>query len=246
MNGELKSWEEKSYTIQLKNSKRPTELNRDDSMNDIKNKNKEENLKSIIGTIYLITNLVNGNRYVGQTIRKVSWRWTQHIYNSNFFNYPLYKSIKKYGREKFKLTILETTNDLNLLNDLEVKHIREQQSFIDWKRGGYNLNTGGGMKIVVSNQTKQKLSKLHKGIPKTTEHNRKVGLANRGKPNGRMDKTIVNFTNEITNETFIGLRKDFYKKYNLDTRKVYDLIKGRRQTHKGWKSITSVKQQYKS
>jgi len=189
------------------------------------------------GKIYLITNNVNGKRYVGQTIRKISRRWREHIYDSDKFEYPLYKAIRKYGSKNFSVVELESTNDLTLLDDMERKHIKEQKSFIDWKLGGYNLTEGGWGHHNVSKKTKEKLSKLHKGIPKTKEHNRKVGLANRGKPNGRVDKSIVNFVNDFTNQSFTGLRKDFYKKFSLDTRKISDIINGRRQSHKGWRLL---------
>lgn len=191
----------------------------------------------VIGKIYLITNNINGKRYVGQTIQPIGYRWRAHIRDSKIYNYPLYRAIIKYGPVNFGVIELESTNDLTLLDDMEKKHIVEQKSFIDWKQGGYNLTTGGYGHHNVSDETKAKLSKLHKGIPKTKEHNRKVGLANRGKPNGRVDKSIVSFINDNTGQSFTGLRKDFYKQYNLDSRRISDLIKGRRQSHKGWRLL---------
>lgn len=60
--------------------------------------------------IYKITNLINGHCYIGQSIN-IFRRWKTHI-NSAFkrtshsHQYPLQKSIRKYGVENFKFEIL--------------------------------------------------------------------------------------------------------------------------------------------
>ena len=50
------------------------------------------------------------------------------------------------------------------------------------------------------------------------------------------DHDIYTFKNRITGETFEGLRKEFYIKYNFhkDIRSISSLIKGRIKSHKGW------------
>ena len=188
----------------------------------------------MIGKIYLIKNKINGKRYVGQTIQKISWRWKQHLRDSKKLDYPLYKAIRKYGIENFDVSELDSTENLAELDDLERKHVKLQKSFIDWKQGGYNLTEGGWGHHNVSIETKAKLSKLHKGVPKTAEHNRKVGLANMGKPNANTNRTIITLINKITNVSFTGLRKDFYHKFSLDSRRVGELLQGKRKSHKGW------------
>lgn len=86
------------------------------------------------GLIYKITNIKNGHAYVGKTIQKLITRWQQHI------RYPacsyLYRAIQKYGIENFRLEILERTNDINTLPNLEYKHILTENTIVP---NGYNL-----------------------------------------------------------------------------------------------------------
>jgi group I intron endonuclease len=186
-------------------------------------------------TIYLITNNVNGHRYVGQTIQPVGYRWKQHLRDSRTLKYPLYRAILKYGKDNFSITVLKTTDDLSQLDTLEEKYIKKYKSFTDWKLGGYNLTTGGGGRGAVSESTRKKLSKALSGKPKSAEHNRKVGLANKGKPNAKMDRTKYTFFNKKTNVTFVGTRKDFYEKYPIAQRRVSELVLGvRRHSYLGW------------
>ena len=49
-----------------------------------------------------------------------------------------------------------------------------------------------------------------------------------------VDKNIYTFKNTITNEIFNGYRKDFYRKYNLNSSNVDSLIKLKRKSHKNW------------
>lgn len=53
------------------------------------------------GTIYKITNNINGKIYIGKTIRSPETRWNEHIRNALFeqdrYNTPLYSAMRKYG-----------------------------------------------------------------------------------------------------------------------------------------------------
>lgn len=55
-----------------------------------------------IGRIYLITNLVNNKKYVGQTKQPVDRRWKRHIYDAKVGNQnmPVHKAMMKYGLQK--------------------------------------------------------------------------------------------------------------------------------------------------
>lgn len=206
-------------------------------INDIEEKLLTETYENTIkkGTVYIIKNVIDGGRYIGQTIQKPTRRWAQHkLSGYHKENKPLYRAMVEFGIENFTFSILAETYDYDYLNKLEIHYISEYRSFIDWNENGYNLTTGGARNKYVSKETREKLHNLHFGKPKSEEHNRKVGLANKGRPNARTNRSIIGFHNTITNEDFVGLRKDFYYKYNLDTRKVYDLLTSRRQSHKGW------------
>lgn len=97
--------------------------------------------------IYCIKNTINGKCYIGQAIKiqkrlKSHWNnWQNPIYE----NITLYKAIKKYGIEKFEITILQSFHDSLgwktkiQLDELEKKYIQEYDSF----NNGYNSTLGG-------------------------------------------------------------------------------------------------------
>jgi len=181
------------------------------TINDIEIKSSAKTCGDIMkkGVVYLIVNNVDGSKYVGQTIQKPMYRWTQHKRYSRTKNQPLYKAIRESGVEYFTFSILEETYNYDQLNKLEIYYIAKYRSFIDWKENGYNLTTGGARSKYVSEETRMKLHIIHAGKPKTQEHNQKVGMANKGKPNARTDRSVIHFHNDITTEDFIfgGSRK---------------------------------------
>ena len=93
-----------------------------------------------IGRIYKITNLINGKLYIGQTIYPLSYRFTNHISDAkNNRGYAMASAIRKYGKENFKIELLEECS-IDCLNDLEIKYIKQFNSITP---NGYNLTHGG-------------------------------------------------------------------------------------------------------
>lgn len=62
--------------------------------------------KTIITGIYLIENLANNKKYVGQS-KNILARWSGHKCDSKTRDLPLYRAMRKYGLENFKFSILE-------------------------------------------------------------------------------------------------------------------------------------------
>lgn len=92
--------------------------------------------------IYLITNLVNGKKYVGQSVDIVR-RYNEHIADSKTSNQVLYKAMRKYGLENFSFEILiEVEKDL--LDLMEIYYINKYNTYIyATNSNGYNMTTGG-------------------------------------------------------------------------------------------------------
>jgi excinuclease UvrABC nuclease subunit len=62
--------------------------------------------------IYLITNTLNGHKYVGRSIN-ITKRWKEHLYSSRREDgFLLHKAIKKHGVENFSFQVLEETDKL--------------------------------------------------------------------------------------------------------------------------------------
>lgn len=97
----------------------------------------------IVG-IYKIENIVNNKVYIGQSTnikkRFNSHKATAFNINSKYYNYHLYKSIRKYGLKSFTFEIVEKCKKTEL-NEKEKYRISFYNS-TDKKRG-YNISIGG-------------------------------------------------------------------------------------------------------
>lgn len=98
------------------------------------------------GTIYKIQNTINNKVYIGQTIRKVQTRWSEHkraAYSDDekYENIHLYKAMRKYGIENFDFSIIEYYENIELeeLNKKEIYWIEYYNSY----QNGYNMTLGG-------------------------------------------------------------------------------------------------------
>ena len=76
--------------------------------------------------VYLITNTVNGKKYVGVTKHGYQFRFHQHILESraNHHNSILHKAIVKYGEDKFIVEPLEVDVPDELLKEKEKYYIK--------------------------------------------------------------------------------------------------------------------------
>ena len=109
-------------------------------------------------TIYKITNKINGKVYIGQTIRSLGERWTEHCKKTSDCS-AIANAIQKYGKENFTIEVLHTANSIEELNKKESEFIANLNSM---KPDGYNL-TSGGLNFVRTEETKRKNSELQKG-----------------------------------------------------------------------------------
>lgn len=128
--------------------------------------------------IYCITNLINGNQYVGQTSQLLKKRWYKHCSDSKADrnkDMVICKAIKKYGKKNFKIEQIDQANNQRELDEKEVFWIAKLNTF----KKGYNSTLGGngrsGYKL--SEETKQKISKAHKGKKLSKEHKKKLSKA---------------------------------------------------------------------
>lgn len=92
--------------------------------------------------LYIIENIVNHKRYVGQTtnIKKRIYEHFRRLRNNKHINKKLQNAFNKYGEESFIFTYKEVeVKDLDELDELEIDLIKKLDSY----NNGYNLTLGG-------------------------------------------------------------------------------------------------------
>lgn len=110
--------------------------------------------------VYLITNTVNGMRYVGQTARTLDARWWQHCHKKQTNCHYLHRAIQKYGKESFFVEVLCELPNEQITDEMEEYFINR---YCTLAPNGYNLMTGG--RAPRHNElTRKKMSASHKGI----------------------------------------------------------------------------------
>ena len=123
----------------------------------------------MMGKIYKITNIVNSKIYIGKTIKSLNYRFSRHLINANKkINRHLYDSINRYGKEAFKIELIEECAD-DLLNKREIYWISKHKS--NQKEFGYNMTDGGdGSKMQPESIEKMRLKKTGR---KTSDETKK-------------------------------------------------------------------------
>jgi group I intron endonuclease len=105
------------------------------------------------GRVYLITNQVNGKKYVGQTVGTLSQRMRQHCSLKSHCR-ALSLAIAKYGKASFSIEELATAETLEALNALEMEFVSLLSCL---SPHGYNLKEGGGSKGAWSEEMRRKI-----------------------------------------------------------------------------------------
>lgn len=90
--------------------------------------------------VYKITNLINGNTYIGYTQLDIMKRFNLHV-NSKSKSMPIVSAIKKYGKANFSIVELHTFDNKKDATDCEIKLIAEEKPVYNVHIGG----TGGPM-----------------------------------------------------------------------------------------------------
>jgi group I intron endonuclease len=145
----------------------------------------------VIKGVYVLTNKINGKRYVGIGCGKkgIEGRWAQYKRYECKQQTKLYNALKLYGVDNFTFEVILETDDIDNAK-------RSEMFLIDvWNlqddRYGYNITAGGDsirLGLKHSEETKQKISNSNKGKcawfkgkHHTEESKQKLREANLGK-----------------------------------------------------------------
>lgn len=162
-----------------------------------------ENLKPITG-IYLVENLITNKKYIGQSINIKKRFLSHHIYDyknpkNESYNSKFYQALRKYGLNKFKVSIIEIC-EKEALNEKEIYWI----NFFDSYKNGYNSTLGG------SNLSKKIFSEESK-LKKEKTRNKNNSLKGERHPRARLTnkEVIIIRQRYIDGETIDKIYNDY-------------------------------------
>lgn len=92
----------------------------------------------VYGVVYLILNLINGKRYVGQTVQPLKKRFKEH---ASCKTMPIGKAIRKYGKKNFYCGVIKSCASKEELDYWEKFYIAALKS--KDRKIGYNRTDGG-------------------------------------------------------------------------------------------------------
>ena len=210
-----------TINLPLKMSANPTGNVKNDSTINIPNQKEKEKENPIIlkiGRVYIITNLINDKKYVGITTRTIEERFKEHIRSSNNekYSFLINKSIKKYGKENFKIELVKELYSITEKELLFVEsfYINKYDTLVDG-RCGYNLLKYDSGHLIFSNDVRKRMSESHKGEKNynfgkcyTKEEKIKQSLSHVGKQIGKdnpfFGKTHTKETKELISSIHKG------------------------------------------
>lgn len=128
--------------------------------------------------IYVVENLINGKRYVGQTIDPTR-RARTHLCPSSKCPY-LANAVRKYGVDSFDFILLETCSSLEEANFQEIYWISKLNTLAPF---GYNLREGGNAGGKPSKETIEKVRVANLGRIQSKAEKERRAASHRGRKN---------------------------------------------------------------
>jgi len=94
--------------------------------------------------IYKFTHIDTSRVYIGQTIQEPNRRRLEHLSDSRYTKrtHRFHNALRKYGKDAFTFEVIDTASNLDELNLLETKYIKEYNSI----ENGFNIRNGGNNK----------------------------------------------------------------------------------------------------
>jgi group I intron endonuclease len=174
------------------------------------------------GVVYLIK-FPNKKYYVGITATSFEERKRNHLSHANTSNLPVHNAMLKYGK-KVKWEVIDKADNWDDLTDLEIRYIKEYNSYID--DNGYNLTKGGDGTIGYKHSKEDNLrnskrrTKYFEDPSNKAKQSEANKLAHRNNPQQAKNHSEFQkkrFQDESERERVAkGMRKYLSKKENLE------------------------------
>lgn len=173
--------------------------------------------------IYRITNIINGQCYIGQAVN-IRSRLMQHANNKHYKKVVLYKAIDKYGIDAFDARVVNIINIFGKTQDEIKKELNAlEQFYIELYNSylcGYNMTPGGDSGRLGFKHTEETINKIREAHK---NYKPKIAFDVSKKVYGYdlLTKTIIESESiaEASNKSAVDYRSisqicnnDFYKK----------------------------------
>jgi group I intron endonuclease len=122
------------------------------------------------GIVYKAVNKISNKTYVGITTKTLEERIFAHINKANREKSYFQTALKKYGRDSFEFSIIDSANTKEELFEKERQWIEK----LDTLKNGYNLTIGGGGITDMTKEIRDKISKSKSGKPNPKLKNRLI------------------------------------------------------------------------
>jgi len=185
--------------------------------------------------VYIITNLVNNKKYVGQSVNPQK-RWYEHTRLSKLDSptQHIHRAMKCHGIDNFKFELLSECKSRDELNESEIEWISKLDTF----NNGYNMTLGGEC-YLMSEEHKQNISKAHLGKKHTEEHRRNSSISKKGKYVGGLNpnaKKVIQLDKDTGEELTCWLSiADICRELKLNKSCIVECCRGTQKTSGGFK-----------
>lgn len=155
--------------------------------------------------VYVITNKVNGKKYVGVTRVSLQSRLSSHFKKRTKeqcrtkFNY----AVLKYGVSNFDVSVIETDVPMDQIEDRERYYIQLYDSY----NHGYNSTQGGNGTVgyIFTDKVREKMRRAYNKEKNITEaRNRKISEALKGRPKSDLQKLRLSISKKNYYKTHIN------------------------------------------
>lgn len=176
-------------------------------------------------TVYLLTNVINGKQYVGQTCQEWRLRWNQHCSGKPYCR-VLHRAIIKYGKNAFRHEVLATALSKNESDRLERGFIETLNTRSPY---GYNLRDGGAWgrhsietRLMISRNQKgrKNTGRAAKGVPRPPVPawvGRHISAAKKGRPNGLLGTKRPYIPHVASRKHIVGIDQVTGEQHHFDS-----------------------------
>lgn len=154
--------------------------------------------------IYKITNLINGNIYIGYTKQTLQSRFNQHSRSSKMV---ISRAIKKYGINNFKIELMHEFDAKFDATQKEIELIEQLKPVYNVHQGG----TGGAMHGQLNGMAGKEHTdewKLNKSLQMTGENNPMFGKSHNTKTRQKISDSKKGMHSHLKGSKLTELHKD--------------------------------------